>query len=90
MGITSFQHLLAEFEKDRMLALAFDVSDHLMIAFCSILLEILEGESGSNRCSNSGIGKEDDIAHNAVEMTLASHLGIGGFVETSLDRKSVV
>lgn len=82
MGITSLQNFLTEFEKDRMLALVLDVSDHLLIALSNILLEILEGESGSNRCTNTCIGKEDDIAHNAVKMPLASHLGIGGLVET--------
>jgi len=82
VGIASLQHFLAEFEKDRMLALAFDVRDHLLIALSSILLEILEGESGSNRCTNTSIGKEDGIAHNAVEMPFASDLSIGGLVET--------
>ena len=82
VSITSFQNFLAEFEKDRMLALALDVSDHLLIAFSSILLEILEGECGCNRCSNTCIGKEDDIVYNAFEMALASDFGIGGLVET--------
>ena len=81
MCVATRQDLLAEFEENGVLALAADGGDHLLITLGSIALEILEGEGGGNGCAYTGIGKEDDVVDNTVEVTCSAHFGIGGLVE---------
>ena len=80
--VATWQNLLTEFKEYGMLALAANGVDHLLIALGCIALKILESEGGGNRCANTCIGKENDVAYNAVEMARAANLGIGGLVET--------
>lgn len=82
MGVAPLKYLLAEFKKYRVLALALDVTNHLLISLGCIVLEILEGEGGGHGCSNTCIRKKYDVAYNAVEMSLSSNLSVGGLVET--------
>lgn len=65
-----------------MMTLALDVTHHLGITLGSIVLQILEGECGGNRCADAAVGHEDDIADYTVEMTSTTNLGIGRLVET--------
>ena len=81
MSLTSLKYLLTEFEENGMLALALDVANHLCIALGGVVLQILEGECGGNRCADAAVGHEDDIVHHAVEMPYATNLGIGRLVE---------
>ena len=64
-----------------MMTLALDVTHHLGITLGSIVLQILEGECGGNRCADAAVGHEDDIADYTVEMAYATNLGIGRLVE---------
>lgn len=80
--IATRQDFLAEFEENRMLALAANGGDHLLIALSSIALKILEGEGGGNRRAYASIGNEDDVVDDTVEMASTTHLGVGSLVET--------
>ena len=64
------------------MTLALDVTHHLGITLGSIVLQILEGECGGNRCADAAVGHEDDIADYTVEMASTTNLGIGRLVET--------
>ena len=82
MRVATLKDLLAEFEENGMMALVLDVAHHLGITLGGVILQILEGERGGNRCADATVGHEDDIAHHAVEMACATNLGIGRLVET--------
>lgn len=82
MRVTPQKDLLAEFEENGMMALALDVTHHLGITLGGVVLQILEGECGGNRCADAAVGHEDDIADYTVEMASTTNLGIGRLVET--------
>ena len=82
VSIATLKHLLAEFEEYGVLTMTLDVANHLLISLSSIVLEILEGKGGGHGCANTCVSKENDVAYNAVEMSLTSDLGIRGLVET--------
>ena len=47
MRVAPQKDLLAEFEENGMMALALDIANHLSITLGGVVLQILEGESGS-------------------------------------------
>ena len=81
MRVAALKNFLAEFEENRMLALALDVAQHLGITLGGIVLQILEGECSGNRCPDAAVGHQDDIAYHTVEMACTSNHCIGRLVE---------
>lgn len=81
MRVAPLKNLFAEFEKNRMMALALDFTNHLGITLGGIVLEILEGECCGNGCTDAAVGHQDDVAHHTVEMASTTNLGIGMLVE---------
>lgn len=81
MRVASLKYFFAEFEENGMLTLALDVANHLGITLGGVVLQILEGECGGNRCADAAVGHEDDIAYHTVEMASTTNLGIGMLVE---------
>ncbi len=79
--VAPLKNLFAEFEKNRMMALALDFTNHLGITLGGIVLEILEGECCGNGCTDAAVGHQDDVAHHTVEMASTTNLGIGMLVE---------